>query len=184
MSNTPSVFAADARHRRLIQSTTPVEIATCAAVTETWNQYFSETHTKSPLTSVLTAASFQRVACGLDGHKVVSHTRTRGPERGAGAGVPPGCEVVHCLPSPQQPEATEIGSWTDSLSACYRLLACLTASKRAFSFRKKLSFMSTLLSAPTCQLQKASPDAPFHRTAVITPQILPHPFNPVLFQQG
>lgn len=49
-SNTPSVPAADGRHRRLLQHTTPLEVATCAAVTESWDQYFSQTHTQPPLT--------------------------------------------------------------------------------------------------------------------------------------
>lgn len=55
---------------------------------------------------------------------------------------------------------------------------CCTLETGLF-LRKELSFTSTPLSTPTCQLQRASPDFSFHCYCSLGPQqILTHPFNP------
>ena len=71
-------------------------------------------------------------------------------------------------------KACELGTETVSSTVQLCPQACLLharlpASKMSLFLRKKPGFMSTLLSALTCQLGRASPDSPLYSTAVITP---------------
>ena len=71
-------------------------------------------------------------------------------------------------------EACEVGTETVFFSAVQPCpqpaAACSPAClKMSLFLRKRPSFMSTLLSAPTCQLGRVSPNSPLRSAAVITP---------------
>lgn len=127
-----------------VNATAPVQIATCAAVIETWSQYFSETHTKHPL---ITVFWLQPVSSGWPAGLTAKKLLTTREHADWKVALGPGC-----LLGIKQSAVCQVCSsqWRLRLEAGQILyqrspVRSLTASKWDVSSRKKLSFMSTLL---------------------------------------